>query len=329
MANTESKIDLLAEENSKLLAEISELRKENAEIKAENTKLKQDKEDIEARFAKPEQSDKEKTDLIAKLECDVSLIKQASVTSQSQTTLTMIITQSLHSVTATGNSDIYQKSSTQCYTSSMRTKTKSLKDKEVDDFLNLKNKERVSNEIKERNKEKKLRAQDLSTVNTPKLSGKNLIMEQELKQQLSTPIPTPIITDRLRDQDSSSVTAESIVYAFYQAIHGVKRKTATSMVYQEIKRLLPDITDKTVKVFDQSNVEIGTSAKSLNSNSSDSKTLSEIKVSKSSTSQTSNLDTLPKTLPDVKESKTAASKAQLKPPATLLYSQYWESKTAA
>ncbi|RIB09719.1 hypothetical protein C2G38_2044084 [Gigaspora rosea] len=92
---TESKIDLLAEENSKLLAEISELRKENAEIKAENTKLKQDKEDIEARFAKPEQSDKEKTDLIAKLECDVSLIKQASVTSQSQTTLTMIITQSL------------------------------------------------------------------------------------------------------------------------------------------------------------------------------------------------------------------------------------------
>ncbi|CAG8557955.1 19438_t:CDS:2, partial [Racocetra persica] len=42
-----------------------------------------DKEDIEARFAKLEQSDKEKTDLIAKLKYDISQIKQASVTSQS------------------------------------------------------------------------------------------------------------------------------------------------------------------------------------------------------------------------------------------------------
>ncbi|CAG8557935.1 19437_t:CDS:2, partial [Racocetra persica] len=50
---------------------------------AKNTKLKQDKEDIEARFAKLEQSDKEKTDLIAKLKYDISQIKQASVTSQS------------------------------------------------------------------------------------------------------------------------------------------------------------------------------------------------------------------------------------------------------
>ncbi|KAF0561145.1 hypothetical protein F8M41_025339 [Gigaspora margarita] len=48
--------------------------------------------------------------------------------------------------------------------------------------------------------------------------NKNPILEQELKQQLSTPIPTPITTDRFRDQDSSSVTAESIVYAFYKAI---------------------------------------------------------------------------------------------------------------
>ncbi|CAG8834126.1 5358_t:CDS:2, partial [Racocetra persica] len=49
----------------------------------ENIKLKQDKEDIEVRFAKLEQSNKEKTDLIAKLEWDVLQIKQASVTSQS------------------------------------------------------------------------------------------------------------------------------------------------------------------------------------------------------------------------------------------------------
>ncbi|CAG8839568.1 5441_t:CDS:2, partial [Racocetra persica] len=58
---------------------------ENAEIKAENTKLKQDKEDIEVRFAKLEQSDKEKTDLIAKLEWDGSQIKQASHNLESKT----------------------------------------------------------------------------------------------------------------------------------------------------------------------------------------------------------------------------------------------------
>ncbi|CAG8615654.1 8179_t:CDS:2 [Ambispora gerdemannii] len=102
---------------------------------------------------------------------------------------------------------------------------------------------------------------------------KNLITEQELKQQLSTYILAPITPVRLRDQDSSSVTAESIVHAFYKAIQsgqegilywyyfiekydkkidkivisGVKRKTVTSMVYQEIKQLLPDITDKNLR----------------------------------------------------------------------------------
>ena len=43
MENTESKIDLLKELNSQLIATISKLRKENAKVKAENTKLKQDK----------------------------------------------------------------------------------------------------------------------------------------------------------------------------------------------------------------------------------------------------------------------------------------------
>ncbi|RHZ46240.1 hypothetical protein Glove_628g18 [Diversispora epigaea] len=79
MENTQSKINLLEEQNSKLLAEITNLKKENAEIpelrkkfaeveaenakvKAENTKLKQTLEEHESRFTK--------------LECDVSLIKE-------------------------------------------------------------------------------------------------------------------------------------------------------------------------------------------------------------------------------------------------------------
>ncbi|CAH1769132.1 10855_t:CDS:2, partial [Entrophospora sp. SA101] len=153
---------------------------------------------------------------------------------------------------------------------------KSLEDKEIDNFLVKRHSEQISNEIRERNREKKLQAQDLSSVNTSKLPDdliikldKNLITEWELKQQLSMSISIPIASDQLRDQDSSSVTAESIVYIFYKAIQsgqegirywyyfiekydkkidevvisGVKRKTATSMVYQEIKELLSDITN--------------------------------------------------------------------------------------
>ncbi|CAG8786117.1 7012_t:CDS:2 [Gigaspora margarita] len=229
----------------------------NKETEFPSLGLKQDKKDIEARFAKLEQSDKEKTDLITKLECDVSLIKQASVTSQSLISPPQSLDLGIYPLNYDQNSE-----------STMLNNFNKLN---TGDFIEFKH--------------------------------------EELKQQLSTPIPTPITTDRFRDQDSSSVTAESIVYAFYKAIQsgqegrlywyyfiekydkkldkivisGVKRKTATSM----------------------SNVEIDTSAKSLNSNSSDSKTLLEIKVSKSSTSQTSdssNLDTSPKKLPDVKVS---------------------------
>ncbi|RHZ50309.1 hypothetical protein Glove_501g27 [Diversispora epigaea] len=58
MANTQSKIDLLEEQNSKLEAEITNLRK----------KVKTSFEKYEVRFANLEQKDSEKTDLIAKLD---------------------------------------------------------------------------------------------------------------------------------------------------------------------------------------------------------------------------------------------------------------------
>ncbi|CAJ0833025.1 2577_t:CDS:2 [Entrophospora sp. SA101] len=70
MANTQSKIDLLKEENSKLIAEITELSKENVkvnaeniEIKAENAKLRQALEGHETRITKLEQEEKEKNNL--------------------------------------------------------------------------------------------------------------------------------------------------------------------------------------------------------------------------------------------------------------------------
>ncbi|RHZ55972.1 hypothetical protein Glove_408g20 [Diversispora epigaea] len=68
----------LREPNTKLAFEISELRKKyaefeakNIEVEAENTKLKQDKKEVE------------KTDLIAKLKHDVSLIKEQNLRNKS------------------------------------------------------------------------------------------------------------------------------------------------------------------------------------------------------------------------------------------------------
>ncbi|CAJ0844870.1 14865_t:CDS:2 [Entrophospora sp. SA101] len=54
------------------------------------------------------------------------------------------------------NSDVRQKFSTRCYTSPICTEPKSLEDNEVNEFLDSVNKENVSNEIRERNREKKL-----------------------------------------------------------------------------------------------------------------------------------------------------------------------------
>ncbi|CAG8646108.1 9289_t:CDS:1, partial [Paraglomus occultum] len=59
------------------------------------------------------------------------------------------------------NSDIYQP---------VCTESKSLEDKKIDKFLVERHNEQISNEIRERNREKKLQAQDLSPVNTSNLA---------------------------------------------------------------------------------------------------------------------------------------------------------------
>ncbi|CAG8592908.1 6333_t:CDS:2 [Diversispora eburnea] len=159
----------VAKLNSDLVHQIAELRKkfaeveaENIEVKAENIKLKQDLEKYEARFTNLEQKDKEKTDLIAKLDDDIHEIKQSSVnttftkmensndiperielqtenvsssdisddTSNSDDTPEQIENISDN----TSNSNI-QESETQCFTSSISAKTISSEDKEIIEFL--------------------------------------------------------------------------------------------------------------------------------------------------------------------------------------------------
>ncbi|RHZ78411.1 hypothetical protein Glove_165g8 [Diversispora epigaea] len=60
------------------MADIQSTIAENNKVKAENVKLKQALEEYEARFTNLEQRDKEKTNLIAKLDDDIKEIKQSS-----------------------------------------------------------------------------------------------------------------------------------------------------------------------------------------------------------------------------------------------------------
>ncbi|CAG8537932.1 4068_t:CDS:2 [Diversispora eburnea] len=66
MENTQSKIESLEEQLSKVVTEYTELKK-FIEVETENIKLKREKEEIESRFTKLEQKDKEKAELISEL----------------------------------------------------------------------------------------------------------------------------------------------------------------------------------------------------------------------------------------------------------------------
>ncbi len=81
MANIHS-IDSLKELNLKFLAEITKLRKENAEVKAENIEIKAENiklryalKKYKVKFTNLKQRNKEKTNLIVKLDDDIRKIR--------------------------------------------------------------------------------------------------------------------------------------------------------------------------------------------------------------------------------------------------------------
>ncbi|EXX71885.1 uncharacterized protein OCT59_020668 [Rhizophagus irregularis] len=63
---------------------------ENAKVKAENIKLRCVLEKHEAKFMRLEQRDKEKTNLIAKMDDDIKEIKQSSANASSSRTPTIL-----------------------------------------------------------------------------------------------------------------------------------------------------------------------------------------------------------------------------------------------
>ncbi|CAJ0913662.1 7658_t:CDS:1, partial [Entrophospora sp. SA101] len=88
----------------------------------------------------------------------------------------------------TSNSDVCQESITQCSASPIHTESKSLEDKKVDEFLESECKRHISNEIRERNTEKKI--QDHTSAESEQVSIDQKIpynqkVEQDLMHELS------------------------------------------------------------------------------------------------------------------------------------------------
>src|SRR5256885_176975 len=126
---------------------IIELEAENAEIKAENAKLRCALKEHEAKFTRLEERDKEKTNLIAKMDDDIKEIKQSSTNASSVENPNNVVRLSklekmanpLNTSDSTFNSNVCKP---------ICIETKSLEDKETDDFLDEVHKKRVSDEIR-------------------------------------------------------------------------------------------------------------------------------------------------------------------------------------
>src|ERR1043165_8363409 len=155
----QSELDLLKQRVVELLAENAEIKAENAEVKAENAKLRQAMEENE-RFVKLEQSDKEKAELIAELNCDVGKIKQEqiaiNVSVQDGTPVVKSPTRSELQVSSIsppieGNSE-----NSSDVTQPTHAGSKLLEDRQTDEFLISVSKKEVSDMMRQRNREKKL-----------------------------------------------------------------------------------------------------------------------------------------------------------------------------
>ncbi|RIB00408.1 hypothetical protein C2G38_2150884, partial [Gigaspora rosea] len=185
MANTQSKIDSLEEQNSKLVAEISELRKKYTKVEAENVKLRhiiEESTGLKTRFEELERKNKTDTDILIaeniELKNRVTKLEQKRIqviTNESSTKdilppsvcseLPVIYQREIKITSATSNLSEIEKSSESA--SSICTETKLLEDRE-----------KISNEIRERNRENRFRSQDpLSYDKDISQSNKNKVQK--------------------------------------------------------------------------------------------------------------------------------------------------------
>ncbi|POG65017.1 hypothetical protein GLOIN_2v1782198 [Rhizophagus irregularis DAOM 181602=DAOM 197198] len=315
--------DSLRELNAKLLVEIAKLRKENAEIpelkkkllkfaedEVENVRLKQ----IIEENARRDAENVELKSRVRELETRLALLEQGSAVNemlllfgQTQNGDEAMPTVDVpNSVIDQLNNEAYKKS----ISNEIREKRREKKQKdqkalvisqdvtkipEVIDMLTSEQDEQDLSQSYEANSESIKSASCVLSKQPQELKSdlhdeviakldKNIIMEQELKQQLSSPAHTSTSDQTLEEQDPSLDTAQNIVCMFRKAnklsqeailywcyfiekynkridnlvVGGVKKKTATSIVYQEIRYHVSSVINshnETVKILhDQSHV---------------------------------------------------------------------------
>ncbi|RIB15567.1 hypothetical protein C2G38_2192054 [Gigaspora rosea] len=218
MANKQSKVDSLEEPISKLVAENDILRRENTEIKSENiklktenAKLKQALKEHESRFMKLEQNDKDTASENAKLKARVAKLEQKQLQTDKEKS----------------NILYYEELSSQYSTSPVCTENKSLKDKEIDEFVDSIYEEQVSKEIIQRIREKKLREQELSSISVEELCSEKVRLKVPLEQ----------------NSKSVPIQPEETKVSYDYIVAHPSRNQAQKESIEVIKNKEPDISD--------------------------------------------------------------------------------------
>ncbi|CAG8803395.1 5174_t:CDS:2, partial [Gigaspora rosea] len=254
MANKQSKVDSLEEPISKLVAENDILRRENTEIKSENiklktenAKLKQALKEHESRFMKLEQNDKDTASENAKLKARVAKLEQKQLQTDKEKSnilyyevmtapaplmpshLNRMIPPLLKQkiLTMLLNRQTYIELSSQYSTSPVCTENKSLKDKEIDEFVDSIYEEQVSKEIIQRIREKKLREQELSSISVEELCSEKVRLKVPLEQ----------------NSKSVPIQPEETKVSYDYIVAHPSRNQAQKESIEVIKNKEPDISD--------------------------------------------------------------------------------------
>src|SRR5919206_643666 len=191
----------LEAENAEVKAKYIKVMDENAEVKAENAKLRCALEEHEARFMRLEQRDKEKTNLIAKMDDDIKEIKQSSANASSvENPNNFVRLGKLEKMAKPSNISDSTFNSNAC--KPIRIETKSLEDKETDDFLDEEYKRKVSDEIRQRKREKKLQGELIVQESSPAINTSCITDLYTTSTGLVTP-PEQVVEESIPKESSA------------------------------------------------------------------------------------------------------------------------------
>ncbi|CAG8750083.1 11165_t:CDS:2, partial [Gigaspora rosea] len=267
-----AELEQIVKEKNALETELKQIIEENAE------KAKLRDAELNARIMELERSAKENEERFAKLEQkqnnNVGRLENGDNSSENDVNIPDLVIKSLEDDTPASDitddalsSDVYQGSKIQCSISSIHTESKSPEDKEIV------HKEWISNEIRERNREKKLRSQGLSSDNNSSEQSnslynvKTVTLETNLKNStevsgeetkprgydssnLNIPeisskskLPTNLLLNQKIPYNQKVERAYENRVSDVKSVNNTDDQSARTIVYNEIKSLLPDVTD--------------------------------------------------------------------------------------